>query len=287
MQRIKSKLSTFLLLSLLTICYCQAQNREYVRNKMFWSEIVLTGKIKGKFSYQLDYQYRRSADADNVNGGDHDNLFKNAFQQVLRPWLHYQAMDVLRLSVSPIGFWGTWGETANSLYVVPENRITLQATLNQKLNRVTITHRYRYEFRFIGNRMDAADTWNIYHNQEFGGSDVEKGRMRYFLRALVPINHKVISPKTFYVDAYNEIFLNVGKQVASTNLFDQNRLFVGLGYRFGHDIRVEAGYLSQTVFRFNNALKNNVDQNDVLQVLVFFDDFNGLFRRKKKEPEAK
>ena len=253
---------------------------------MFWSEIVLTGKIAGKFSYQLDYQYRRSADPSNIQG-DQDNLFKNAFQQVLRPWIHYQAMDALRVSISPIGFWGTWAETANSLYIVPENRITLQATLNQKLNRVTITHRYRYEFRFIGNRMDANNTWNIYHNQEFGGSDTEKGRMRYFIRALLPLNHASLTPKTFYIDTYNEIFLNVGSQVANTNLLDQNRFFAGLGYRFPHDIRVEAGYLSQTVLRFNNAQHNNVDQNDILQVLVFFDDFNKFFKKKKPTVEVK
>lgn len=280
MQHTKSKLSTFLF-CLFVICYGQAQNREYVRNKMFWSEIVLTGKIKGKFSYQLDYQYRRSADADNVEGGDHDNLFKNAFQQVVRPWVHYQAMDALRLSISPIGFWGTWAETANSLYVLPENRITLQATLNQKLGRVTLTHRYRYEFRFIGTKMSTENTWDIYHDQEFSGSDIKKGRLRYFLRALVPLNHSTITPKTFYIDTYNEIFLNMGKQVANTNLLDQNRLFIGLGYRFGQDIRVEAGYLNQTVFRFNNVQQNNIDQNDILQVLVFFDDFNRFFKKRK------
>lgn len=275
-----STLLLFLLLPFLSI----SQNREYVSNKMFWTETTVAGRIKNKFSYQVDYQYRRSADAENVKGGNHDNLFKNAFQQMLRPWLHYQVNESLRISASPIGFWGTWSESADALSCVAENRISLQAILNQKMNRITITHRYRYEFRFIGDKQRTNNTWDMFESPEFSGDGIQtKGRMRYYLRALVPLNNSTLLHNTFYINAYNEIFLNTGKAVRNTNLIDQNRLFVGLGYRFPIDVRLEVGYLNQTAFRFNNALQNNVEDNDVLQIFLIFDDFNKFFKKKKKQ----
>lgn len=263
-----------------------SQNREYISNKMFWTETTFAGKIKNKFSYQIDYQYRRSADAENVEGGNHTNIFKNSYQQMLRPWLHYQVNDALRVSISPFGFWGTWSEFSDNRFFVPENRISLQAILNQKMGRLTITHRYRYEFRFIGDRRNVENSWNLYESQEFFSMANTRNRLRYYLRALVPINNATLKHNTVYVNVYNELFINMGKAVRNTNLIDQNRFFAGLGYRFKSDIRLEVGYLNQLAFRFNNALQNNIEQNDALQIFLIFDDFNRFFRT-KKDPEVK
>lgn len=265
-----------------------SQNREYKYTKMFWTETIFSGKIKGKFGYQVDYQYRRSADPNTVEGGDHNNIFKNPLQQVVRPWIYYQPNDAIRFSLSPLGWWGNWSESGSNLQFTPEFRITPQVTLNQKFGRVVISHRYRYEFRFFGDKKSAENGWDFskgYYN--FNDDMHTRSRLRYFIRALVPLNNATLKPGTFYVNTYNEIFVNIGKSVGNTNLFDQNRFFLGLGYRFNPLFRLEAGYLSQTVFRLNNAAKNNVDQNNVLSVFIIFDDFNKFFQRKEKVKEPK
>jgi len=278
------RLLSFILVFFIAASGYSQSNREYIQNKMFWTETVITGKIAGKFSYQFDYQYRRSADAENVKEGNHDNIFKNPFQQVLRPWVHYQVAEGVRFSLSPIGWWGSWSNDASRVLFFPEFRITPQVTLNQKVNRIVLSHRYRYEFRFQGDKEDVGSGWNVSQGYEnFGASSHKKGRFRYLLRALVPINNATLKHGTFYGHIYNEIFLNTGSIIKNTNLVDQNRFFAGLGYRFHEDIRLEIGYLNQTAFRFNNTLQNNIEQNNVLQIFLYFDDFNKFFKRKKAE----
>lgn len=265
-----------------------SQNREYKYTKMFWTETVFAGKIKGKFGYQVDYQYRRSADPNTTEGGDHNNIFKNPLQQVVRPWIYYQPSDAVRFSISPLGWWANWSGSGSNLQFTPEFRITPQLTLNQKFGRLVVTHRYRYEFRFFGERRPAESGWDFSKGyQNFNDEMHTRSRMRFLLRIFVPLNNPTLKPGTLYINTYNEIFVNIGKSVGSSNLLDQNRFFLGLGYRFNPIFRLEGGYLSQTVFRLNNAAKNNVDQNNVLAFFIIFDDFNKFFKRKEKVEEVK
>ena len=84
--------------------------------------------------------------------------------------------------------------------------------------------------------------------------------------------------KTWYLQASNELFLNIGEQVANTNLLDQNRALIGLGYRINKNISVEAGYMQQAIFRFNNSAKNNVDLNNILQLNFVISNVETLFK---------
>lgn len=81
-------------------------------------------------------------------------------------------------------------------------------------------HRYRFEQRFIG------DDFRL--------------RFRYFLSINIALNHKEIIDKTLYLSAYNEIFIN-----KDDNIFDRNRIYAALGYRFSKNIRIELGYMNQ------------------------------------------
>ena len=87
--------------------------------------------------------------------------------------------------------------------------------------------------------------------------------------------------KTLYVQAYNELFVNIGNNVANINLLDQNRVLIGLGYKMNNFFAIEAGLMRQTIFRFNNADKNNVDRNNILQLNFAVTNFEGIFNKKK------
>ena len=137
------------------------------------------------------------------------------------------------------------------------------ATLNDKISKFEIAHRFMLEQRFVGR----------YSKPELTVEDeyLLLNRFRYMFRIQMPIKGKEIKNKTPYIAAYNEIFIGFGKNVTA-NIFDQNRIGILLGYRFNKSIRIEGGYLNQTlqfgrqingqnVFQNNNGLILNANFN--------------------------
>ena len=172
-------------------------HREIVRRNSFWTETVFNGVIKDKWRWQMDFQYRRTSDPADARSkaGYSSNMFKNNFQHVYRPWIHYQMNENVRFSLSPLGFWETYTGTVEGggkRYVLPEFRICPQLTLTSKIfNRVIIDQRYRYEFRYIGNKVttDKPEFTDYSYGMDFMDPN-RKMRMRYFVRAIIPLNHK-------------------------------------------------------------------------------------------------
>ena len=121
---------------------------------------------------------------------------------------------------------------------VNEHRIFQQFITKQKFQRIGLLHRYRFEQRFV--------------------EDDFKLRFRYFLSLNIALNKPVLTDNTFYLSAYNEIFLN-----SKDNIFDRNRLYGGLGYRQNKLVRFELGYMNQ--FMDNQ----NRDQINIIMFLNF------------------
>lgn len=107
-----------------------------------------------------------------------------------------------------------------------EHRVYQQFITRQNVGSIFIQHRYRIEERFL------PDDFQI--------------RFRYFLVLNLPLNHKQMSAKTIYASAYNEIFLN-----AQNTIFDRNRLYGALGYVFNKSIKMEVGFMAQTLENTN------------------------------------
>ena len=103
---------------------------------------------------------------------------------------------------------------------VNEHRIFQQFTTKQKIGKVGLSHRYRFEQRFV--------------------EDDFKMRLRYFLGINIPLQYKEDGKNPLYLSMYNEIFLNTESVV-----FDRNRVFGGLGYKFSNTLRLELGYMNQ------------------------------------------
>ncbi|WP_340154511.1 DUF2490 domain-containing protein [uncultured Winogradskyella sp.] len=103
---------------------------------------------------------------------------------------------------------------------VNEHRIFQQFTTKQNVGKVSLSHRYRFEQRFV--------------ESDF------KMRLRYFLGLKIPLQYKEGGNNPLYVSLYNEIFLNT-----ESSVFDRNRVFGGLGYKFSDNLRFELGYMNQ------------------------------------------
>jgi hypothetical protein len=294
-------LKTIGFITLWTIFYlpetsAQVPQRESFSRNSFWTETVINGMIKNKWRYQLDYQYRRMSDASNITNAS-GNLFKNPFQHVYRPWLHYQMNDNVRLSISPLGFWETFTpavEGGGQKKVQPEFRICPQLTLSNKIGRVSVDQRYRYEYRILGTKV------NYTVNNEFAYSEgatfplsARKNRVRYFVKATVPLGkHQKLEKNTFYLTGWNEVFLGFGDHTNNDKIWDQNRTFLLLGYKpdMKMPMRFEVGYGLQYANRFASSIQNGVlteseaklEKNNLLQFYIIVENLNEVFHLRKK-----
>lgn len=134
---------------------------------------------------------------------------------------------------------------------VPEHRIWEQLFFSHRIKNITASHRLRLEQRFI------AKTFVQEHELKCDGY-VYANRLRYFFRNTIPFKQQVIFAKGMFAALQNEVFVNIGN-TANVNgkFFDQNRLYLAMGYRLSPVFDLEAGYLNQYINGRNNAFANN------------------------------
>lgn len=173
-----------------------------------WVLLFGNKKINEKFNWHHEVQYRNY---DAI--GDLEQL-------LLRTGI---GIDVTNNANLLLGYGFIRSEnytSAEEKAIINEHRIFQQAITKQKVAKLRLQHRYRFEQRFI--------------EEDF------RLRFRYFLSFAYPIWTDPESPKEFYLSAYNEIFLN-----SEITVFDRNRLYGGLGYRINEIFRIELGYMNQ------------------------------------------
>ena len=175
-----------------------------------WLIYIGNKKLNSKWNIHNEIQYR------NYNAvGDLEQL-------LLRTGLGYnlnENNDNILLGYGYILSENYVGETDDKV-TVNEHRIFQQFTTKQSIGRIGLSHRYRFEQRFV--------------EADF------KMRFRYFLGFNLPLQNKEDGDNPLYLSLYNEIFLNTESAV-----FDRNRVYAGLGYRFSNNLRMELGYMNQ------------------------------------------
>lgn len=121
-----------------------------------------------------------------------------------------------------------------------ESRIYQEALFPTKIGkRFYFNHRIRYEQRFV-------------ENQDF------RTRYRYNMFLNVALNKVEMEKNTLYLALYNEIFINGQRNIGNNNtveIFDRNRLYMGLGFVLGEKLKVQAGLMNQAT---NNWSKNQL-----------------------------
>ena len=134
----------------------------------------------------------------------------------------------------------------------PEHRLWQQALLKHKLKKIEVTHRFRTEQRFMANS-------SIQNNRFTNEGSNYASRFRYFIRNVLPLASAENGfSKGMFASLQNELFLNVGNtQTVNGKTFDQNRLYLALGYKLNKRYSFDVGYLNQYINGKNNAFTNN------------------------------
>lgn len=282
---LKNKLISSLFFTILTLFSLNILGqtpRQYIGNHMLWTGIALNGKIKGKFSYQFDYHYRRQAIANNIasNNTEKYNVFGNAFQQLYRPWIHYNYSPQVRFSLVPLALWSTWtmnSKTKKADKYLPEFRISPFIHINSNIGKLVLNHRLGYEFRFLGKSVSSNEMSDGF--TDFTQSANRRGRVRYMIRANYPLFKDKIEDNTCYISSFNEIFFGTGKNVINT--LDQNRTSLSFGYRLKKEVRVEAGYFYQLKFGTYDSVNKitKIEEINNFQFFIIFDNLNIFFKK--------
>ena len=125
----------------------------------------------------------------------------------------------------------TTGRYGSDKSTTSESRFYQEALFPVKFgNRFYTNHRFRYEQRFV-------------ENQDF------RTRYRHNLFLNIPLNKAVMDAKTMYLAMYNEIFINGQRAIGNGNnveVFDRNRLYLGMGYILKKGLKVQLGVMNQS-----------------------------------------
>ncbi|WP_245710085.1 DUF2490 domain-containing protein [Winogradskyella thalassocola] len=212
----KSKIAT-LIMALVLPFFAMSQDSDLGN----WLIYIGNKKLNSKWNIHNEVQYR------NYNAvGDLEQL-------LLRTGIGYNLSENnnnILLGYGYILSENYIGDTDDKVSV-NEHRIFQQFTTKQNLGKVVLSHRYRFEQRFV--------------------EDDFKMRFRYFLGIKVPLQYKEDAKNPLYLSLYNEIFLNT-----KSSIFDRNRVFGGLGYKFSDSLRVELGYMNQF---FENSGRDQIN----------------------------
>jgi hypothetical protein len=146
----------------------------------------------------------------------------------------------------------------NTSGYTPEHRAWEQLLYNHKLKTSFVSHRIRLEQRFIAKT-------TLMNNELHNGGSMYANRLRYFLRNVIPLQ-QIVFTKGLFAALQNEVFVNIGNTAnVNDKFFDQNRLYLAMGYRLSSSFDLEAGYLNQYISGRNNTFANT----HVLQLAVY------------------
>jgi hypothetical protein len=188
-----------------------------------WAQFTLQGPLSPKVQGYIEVQPRFGED------------LSQGQIAILRPAIGYQLTE--KFSV-----WQGYAYIpALSSSFNDEHRIFQQGLLRHQAGQLDLTHRTRFEERFIEN------------------TDSTSFRLRHLLRVTYPLGKQ----KKWYLASSDEVFFNMNSVGSGPNAgFDQNRAFVGIGRKLKQHLQVEAGYM-------NNFLNRQDPVADRLNHVIF------------------
>lgn len=218
MQLYRRNAVRLFVLSLLLLVGPKLAHSQVVNDSGTWLALFANGDIRSAHTDRWKWWFDGHARFfDDTNGFG---------QSIVRPGIGYRLGESATV-------WAGYGWIATSPAAVPtfdEHRVWQQITWSNDLCDTSLGYRSRLEQRFLETGSDTG--W----------------RFRQLVAARRPFAQ---APNLTFV-LWDEVFLNFNDtDWGADGGFDQNRVFVGLGFKFKSDspVRIETGYLNQYVGR--------------------------------------
>lgn len=125
--------------------------------------------------------------------------------------------------------WSPYQGDPNYDDIVPEFRFWEQAIFVDKVYHAKMYHQFRLEQRWKRDYAKGSE-YKLTH------------RFRYRITMYIPLNDPKLKPGTWFFSWYDEIFIQAGSSI-TYNHFEDNRLFLGLGYILSKSLQFQAGYM--------------------------------------------
>ena len=205
-----------------------------------WISLNTTERFTSKWGMVADVHYRAN------------KIFADPNFYFVRAGVNYWLKDNITFTLGYAHMWLApttigWHTFSN------ENRVYEQAQIISKIGNVTMLHRIRNEQRW--QEKIAADTST--HTNKF------TDRIRYLASFTIPI------VKNFYFPAIvlsDELSMQTGKEVVY-NVFDQNRLFLGIKQTISKRLSFDLGYM---LVDQEKADGYHYDQNHTFRLFFYY-----------------
>lgn len=243
----------FFLLMFSSVLYGQ---KKVVRQDLLWYGVYTTININEKWYFQNELQERHYINPT----AQHQFVFRGHIHRYLGASGWESSMGMCLFLQNPND------PKASIKLTVPELRPHLEFACKQKFMRLTFDHRIRAEARFFHNINSTATS--LSSGYSFGNF-----RFRFHFQLTVPIL-KVADKRFLKLKVSDEVHINAGRNIV-TNVFDQNRVYGGIGYDVSPNLTVEAGYLNWFQQRPNAEFFN--------RDIVRFSLFHKVNLRKKND----
>lgn len=199
-----------------------------VRQDHLWLAAVVDQPITTRLAFFGDAHWRRT------------DAGLQPQQALARGTLTFRVTPGLRLGVG-VNYVATapYGElpTARPLR---DRQIFYLAQFNQKLGRLDVMHRYRFEHRWLADVLERSDGRDSLSASRFAQ------RTRYLLRLQYPIARLTMSRQPVLAIAQNDLFVGLAGADRGASV-DQNRISIGAGLPLSARQRVDVLWLQQWI----------------------------------------
>lgn len=187
-----------------------------------WTAWFNTARFSEKWGMNNDIQFRFGKD------------WSSNSMLLIRPGVNYH---INARQIASVGYAASvvTNQLSQGMNSVGEHRIWEQYIITGRVIGVPVQHRFRLEQRFL-----------------MRTETVFAQRVRYFIRGIIPLQQPLAEPLTRggFISVQNELFFNIQhKSALNGSLFDQNRVYMSMGYRFSRRYDLEAGYMNQFLLR--------------------------------------
>ncbi len=249
----RNKLLLFLVFCLYSFQIIAQNGRIVQDEEQVWGAYFNQTRLSNKWGLWLDAHLRTT-----------EHYIQEPSKAMIRLGAMYYLNDDLKFT-NGYAFVNHFPEEGHANISQPEHRIWHQLQLHTKYGKVRTMQWIRFEERFrrkIKNDNELAEGYRF------------DERIRANMLINIPLSKKGIVPKTFSAILNDEIFINLSKNNVN-NLFDQNRLFLGLAYNFTAHSNLQFGYMN-----IYQQLSAGNKYRNINAIRVFF--FQNLDFRTKK-----